>query len=442
MKNSFSWMVRGAVAASIVGYAVMGDPLLDALVAIRPIEETTDTPAQCNGASPATAQSAAESAAESAAQWKSRLVQQQGTGRFGRELQDENSRAHQRNQKSMLRAFRDSVGDKWKSTVEVLERNRQVALGAIVSKDGWIISKSSEVSSQNIEVKLYDGSKAEATVKFRRNDLDLALLKIERKDLPAIQWNTSSAVRVGGWLATIDVRSIPIAIGVMSVASRNVPSEKAKLGVQLPPSGEAIVETVTLGSGADRAGLQPGDLITAIDGDSLKSSKEVVSRLQTMMAGQWVDLGIVRNGKKTLITAQMMDLTQALLIDPTEMEVNGEISSRSTGFRNIIQHDSVIAPNQCGGPLVDVFGNAVGLNIARAGRVSSYAIPASILSPVIAEMMASATGVASPFEDNVTQVPTKAASQRTAIAVPSTVPSSVSIESLKPEVVVPSLGKP
>ena len=434
MKNSFSWIVRGAVAASIVGYACLGDPLLDALVAVRSSDESVDV---WSGYAEED-----QSDAEPATPWKSRLVQQPGSGRFGRESQDESSRAHQRNEKSMLRAFRDSVGDKWKSTVEVLERNRQVALGAIVSQDGWIVSKSSEVSGNNIEVKLFDGTKAEATVKHRRNDFDLALLKIERKDLPAIQWNTSSGLRVGGWLATTDVRNLPIAIGVMSVASRNVQSEKAKLGVQLPNSGEAVVETVTVGSGADRAGLQAGDLITAIDGDALQSARDVVSRLQSMLAGQWVNLWILRNGKKSLLTAQMMDLTQALLVDPTEMEVNGEISSRSTGFRNIMQHDSVLAPNQCGGPVVDVFGNAVGLNIARAGRVSSYAIPSNILGPVVVEMIASATGVSSPFEDSVAQIPSKAAAQRTSIAVPSSAPNSVSIESLKPEVVIPSLGKP
>jgi S1-C subfamily serine protease len=139
----------------------------------------------------------------------------------------------------------------------------------------------------------------------------------------------------------------------------------------------------------------------------------------------------------------MMDLNYALLVDPTEMEVNGEISSRSTGFQNVLQHDSVIAPHQCGGPIVDVYGNAVGLNIARAGRVCSYAIPANIASAAITEMIASAGGTKSPFEDNVAQSPTKSASTMTAVELPTSIPNGIQVEALKPEVTVPStLNRP
>lgn len=437
MKNSFSWIVRGALAAGVVAYAAIGDPLFDALVAVQSLELSADAETESGHED--------QSDPESTASGKSRLVQQQGGGRFGREYQDESSFSHQRNQRATLRAFRESVGDKWKSTVQILDKNRQVALGAIVAQDGWIVTKSSEISNRIIEVKLFDGTKAEASVKYRRNDFDLALLKIERKDLPAIQWSTSSVMRLGGWLATTDIRNLPIAIGVMSVTNRSVKREPARLGVELSSSdgvGGALVDRVTLGSGADRAGLQAGDVITAIDGDTLHSQPEVMSRLRGLMAGQRVDVGIVRNGKKSLLTAQMMDLTNALLTDPTEMEVNGEISSRSTGFQNIMQHDSVIAPNQCGGPIVDVFGNAVGLNIARAGRVSSYAIPASILSPVVADMIASAAGLTSPFEESVAQSSTKESAQRTSVALPASIPNSISVELLKPEVAVPSVGKP
>jgi len=437
MKISCSWIVRGAIAAGIIAYAAMGDPLLDALITVQSLEQSAEEEPKFGD------EKQDPSRMESMEGWKSRLVQQPGSGRFGREYLNESSRAHQRNQYATLRAFRESVGDKWKSTVQILEKNRQVALGTIVSQDGWIITKSSEVSNGSIEAKLYDGTKADATVKYRRNDFDLVLLKIERKDLPAIQWSISSAVRVGGWLATTDTRILPIAIGVMGVASRNVRREPARLGVELDPSdGGALVRNVTLGSGADRAGLQPGDLITTIDGDRLNSQPEVMSRLKGLMAGQRVDVGILRNGKKSLVTAQMMDLTNALLIDPTEMEVNGEISSRSTGFQNIIQHDSVIAPNQCGGPIVDVFGNAVGLNIARAGRVSSYAIPASVVSSLVVEMISSASGLKSPFEENVAQSPSNLASQRTTNALTNSVPNSISVEALKPEVVVPNVTRP
>ncbi len=440
MKNRFSWIVRGTVAASIVAYATLGDPLFDAWIAVSSMEKSTQADND-EGVDSFSTYDTEKGPAKVGPGWKSRLVQQQGTGRFGRETQNESSRAHQRNQSSTLRAFRESVGDKWKSTVQVLDKNRQVALGAIVSDDGWIVTKSSEIPDRTIEVRLHDNSKAEGTVKLRRNDLDLALIKIERSNLQSIQWNTSAAVRVGGWIATTDIRTLPVAIGVLSVTSRNVRRERAVLGVELGSSvnGEngALVQKVVDGSGADRAGVQAGDLITAIDGEVLTSQTEVLARLRGLLAGQRVDVGILRDGKKGLITAQMMDLNNSLL-DPTEMEVNGDISSRSTGFQNIMQHDTVIAPHQCGGPVVDVYGNVVGLNIARAGRVSSYAIPASVAGPAIEEMLASATGKKTTIDENVALASSKSPTSRKPIELPASVPNGIVVEVLKPEVVLPS----
>jgi serine protease Do len=57
----------------------------------------------------------------------------------------------------------------------------------------------------------------------------------------------------------------------------------------------------------------------------------------------------------------------------------GPVSRRRSGFPQVIQHDTVLHPAQCGGPLVDLDGKAVGINIARAGRVATYALPASLI---------------------------------------------------------------
>lgn len=436
MKNWFSWIVRGSVVACILAYVTIGDPLFDALVAVQSLEQTAQVEFQSGEPCSDLLDDADENFSPI---WKSRFVQQQG-GRFSREAQNDKNRAYQRDHSTTLKLFQDSVGDNWKSTVQILDRKRQVALGAIVSTDGWIVTKSSEIPDRAVEIRLWDNTKADGLVRFRRNDLDLALIKIDHKDLPSIQWNTSAVVRVGGWLATTDFRKLPVAIGVMSVSIRKVRREKAFLGVSLitAPKGEngALVEKVFEGGGADRAGVQAGDLITAIDGVSLPTEPDVRTRLEALSAGQRADFGILRDGKKVLITAQMMDLNNSLLVDPTEMEVNGDISARSTGFQNILQHDSVIAPHQCGGPIVDVNGYAVGLNIARAGRVSTYAIPASILSVAINEMLTAVNGQQSALDESIAQSPPKPQALRTSLEL-SAVPNRIEVESLKPEVIIP-----
>jgi serine protease Do len=67
--------------------------------------------------------------------------------------------------------------------------------------------------------------------------------------------------------------------------------------------------------------------------------------------------------------------------------LGGPLSRRRAGFPSVLQHDSVLRPRDCGGPIVDLDGNVVGVNIARASRVASYALPVSVVRPVVAEML-------------------------------------------------------
>ena len=62
------------------------------------------------------------------------------------------------------------------------------------------------------------------------------------------------------------------------------------------------------------------------------------------------------------------------------------LSNRRSGFATFLQHDTVIKPRDCGGPLVDLEGKTVGINIARAGRVESYAIPSELVKAVLPEL--------------------------------------------------------
>lgn len=372
---------------------------------------------------------------------------QQGRSGSGREFQNLNDRgAHQRTHYQTLRAFRESIGDTWKSTVQILVRNRQVALGAVVHPDGWIVSKSSEVPDQ-FDVKLADGTKAVGAVRIRRTDMDLALIKIERDGLLPIELKTNREVPIGGWLISTDIRPSALSIGVVGVANRNVRPEKPVLGVRLELTPDrtqgAMVASIVDGGGADRAGIEIGDIIQTVDGKSYSKRDDVLDKLRSLQAGQFVELGIVRDERPIKITAQMMDLANSLF-DSTEMEVNGHISARATGFQNVIQHDTVLQPHQCGGPIVDVEGNVVGLNIARNGRVASLAFHSRSLEPTIRDMLSSAGGPT--IAQSVGSVIQASASEPIASSVsissnsnvlPASVPTSIQVEALKPEIKLP-----
>jgi serine protease Do len=68
-------------------------------------------------------------------------------------------------------------------------------------------------------------------------------------------------------------------------------------------------------------------------------------------------------------------------------QMGGKLSVRRSGFDKILLHDTVLRPEECGGPIVNLKGEAVGLNIARAGRTESYALPVSIVKQRIEELM-------------------------------------------------------
>ncbi|SDK66343.1 serine protease DegQ [Methylophilus rhizosphaerae] len=70
--------------------------------------------------------------------------------------------------------------------------------GVIVSADGLILTNNHVISSADqIEVALSDGSKSSATIVGTDPETDVAVLKINRKQLPAITFSNSEQMKVG-----------------------------------------------------------------------------------------------------------------------------------------------------------------------------------------------------------------------------------------------------
>jgi serine protease Do len=298
---------------------------------------------------------------------------------------------NQRNDTSMLRTFELAIGPSWQSTVRILSDRSQLALGLVVDPAGWIVTKSSQIPEGDIQVLLFDNRKLAAKRVRTNQELDLAVLKIEANNLPAVRWRAEDTAPVGAWLATTTTNKTPIGVGVVSVGPRKINSAKAVLGIKLGTSGEgAHVADVIPGGGAYRAGIEKDDVIVEINGTSIPDNESLLSKIQTLQAGQRISVVLSRPGLEKSFTreAQLMDYSMNLF-DETEMEVNGNVSARASGFPKAFQHDTVLSPHQCGGPVIDSHGRVVGINIARAGRVNSYALPLDIVIPAVNEMISS-----------------------------------------------------
>ena len=68
------------------------------------------------------------------------------------------------------------------------------------------------------------------------------------------------------------------------------------LGQQVPV-GQVRIEAVVPGSPAEVAGMQPGDIIVALQGERLRNSQELVERTQTLL-GTTVEVELLRGGSE------------------------------------------------------------------------------------------------------------------------------------------------
>ncbi|MFP6604497.1 MAG: trypsin-like peptidase domain-containing protein, partial [Pirellulaceae bacterium] len=122
---------------------------------------------------------------------------------------------NQRNHSSIRKSFRDVVAGSVKSTVKVFAGDQQVALGVVVDRDGYILTKASQIPGP-VKCQFSNGERVVAKVVNIQTRHDLALLKVDLQGLTAIEWNRDGKVPVGSWLAVPSHLAEPLAIGVLS----------------------------------------------------------------------------------------------------------------------------------------------------------------------------------------------------------------------------------
>jgi S1-C subfamily serine protease len=381
----------------------------------------------------------------------------------------------------VLAAFREVVARPSQSTVRVLCDGKEVALGTVVAVDGWIVTKYSELLKGKLVCRLKDGRELEARVVGAHLRYDLAMLKVEARDLKPAEWRDSKEAVVGNWLVTPGTGEAPLAVGVVSVATRkpalrDMPTARPEpnsgfLGVGLEESEKgAKINTIQPKGAADKAGLKVGDVVVTVGKRKIVDSETLRNVLQRYKAGDEVTVKIKRgtevkelkvtlgkqpergflgigleDGEKgatigslqprgpaakaglkagdVLVTvgekkigspkallealqpyqpgdvvtvkvkrgAEVKELKVTLGRAPMDRgefqnRMGSALSKHRGGFPKVLQHDTVLRPADCGGPLVDLDGKAVGINIARAGRTESYAIPSEDVQALLAEL--------------------------------------------------------
>ena len=276
-----------------------------------------------------------------------------------------------------------------KSTARILREGKPIALAASVSGKGWLLTKSSEVHDNKgkplsgLTAQFAGGITLEAKISDVHNRYDLALLKVEATGLTAVEWDTAANPAPGSYLAAAGPERLPVAVGVVSVAPRNMDdSHKGFLGISLEKEqGNLRIREVGADSAASEAGLLKDDVLISINGQSFTTVSDFVQKIATHKPYDTVKV-IVRRGqedKELSATLRRRDENQIGLMEDARNMMSGALSRNRTGYPAALQHDMVLEPAECGGPLIDLEGRVVGLNIARSGRIECFAIPSATL---------------------------------------------------------------
>jgi Do/DeqQ family serine protease len=149
--------------------------------------------------------------------------------------------------------------------------------------------------------------------------------------------NTAILSRSGGNIGIGFAIPVNMARSVMEQLIRYGSVKRGQLGVSmytvtpdiahslgLPSAVGALVSQVVEGSPADQAGIRTGDVITAVNGQPVKSNSELRNTIGLLRVGDKVEIGLLRDGKPLRVTAVIADTSPELTGGPASIHKSFE----------------------------------------------------------------------------------------------------------------------
>ncbi|HEY5509605.1 MAG TPA: Do family serine endopeptidase [Prolixibacteraceae bacterium] len=129
--------------------------------------------------------------------------------------------------------------------------------GVIISEDGYIVTNNHVVDgAQNIDVILNDSRRFTAKVIGRDPNTDIALVKIDARNLSVLPWGDSEALRLGEWVLAV---GNPFNLGT-TVTAGIVSAKSRSIGIM---SGQMPMESFIQTDAAVNPGNSGGALVNA-----------------------------------------------------------------------------------------------------------------------------------------------------------------------------------
>src|SRR6266571_782500 len=242
--------------------------------------------------------------------------------------------------------------------------------GFIVSADGYILTNNHVVAgADKVTVRLYDKREFTAKVVGTDPNTDVAVIKIDARGLPAVAFGNSDSARVGEWVLAIgnplgEAFAFTVTAGIVSAKGRLLVNirgqviginsaiasetgfyagygfaipinlartvmdqlvksghvERAVMGIGIVDADENDAAAVGLkqitgvvvksytddNSPAKKAGIQLGDVIVALDGESIDNTPQLQQKVAFKKPGETVEITVLRQGgEKRTVTVRL-----------------------------------------------------------------------------------------------------------------------------------------
>ena len=275
-----------------------------------------------------------------------------------------------------------------------LYRNdKLISHGIMVNAKGYLLSKASS-SMGTRYAKSFSGKYLPIRIRKRDEKTDLALWQItgSSKLWPFAKWqNDLNKTKIGNWGVSGNNDLSGLTFGVISAKSRSIGREGGVMGVILEESnsstrGVGVLEVLPHAAG-DRGGLRVMDRILRVDGRTVRTTEQINEIVKKKDPGDLLTLSIQRRKKETLLRITLGHREVAFDMFNRNLLMSGPVSKRKDNFPMILQHDLPLFKEMMGGGIFDLKGYCIGINIARIDRVTNYALPTSVVLPVLNQWM-------------------------------------------------------
>lgn len=275
-------------------------------------------------------------------------------------------------------------------------KGKRTAFGTLLNSNNetWVVAKSSRIGDSPVVVQDND-REIQIKIEGRIEVHDIVLMRLKEK-LEGIPVVENLSEDIPNQMCKMLLSPSPTDKGEVGFlgASEFTTISSGFLGIgPRMKRGKVVLNEIVENSAAEKAGLKKGDIVKSINGTPIQSGFQITALLSSCLPGEEVSI-VIRRDSKEIEKQIALGSRSREDMEAMESRMGGHIADSFVGgkskvrfgFPNVLVHDSRIHPRECGGPVFDISGKFIGINIARRSRTQCYIIPKSILNNEIAKL--------------------------------------------------------